>query len=216
MLTLIGGIMIITFMVLIMTKKMTPVTALVIVPVVVAIVSGFGAELGAMMESGVKEIGSTGVLLVFAILYFSLMIETGLFEPLISLIVKLIGRNPVKITIGTVVLSALVSLDGDGSSTYLIVATALLPIYRRLGINPLVLSCLVMLTGGVTNILPWGGPTARVLSALNLSHSQVFTPLVPIMFVGFLWVVFVAYYLGYIEKNRGKYKYSFRVRGFTC
>lgn len=210
MLTILGFLMIAIFMVLIMTKKMTPITALVIIPVVIAVLAGFGPELGGMMKSGVKEIGLTGVLLIFAILYFSLMIETGLFEPLIKIILKAFGDNPVKITIGTVILTALVSLDGDGSSTYLIVVTAFLPIYKRKGLNPLVLTCLIMLTGGIMNILPWGGPTARVLSSLHLSHSQIFTPLIPVMCIGLIWVLFVAYILGKRERKKiiefGKFK----------
>src|ERR1700750_319676 len=98
MLTFLGFVMILIFMVLIMNKKMTPLTALVIVPVTVALFAGFGPELGEMMKNGVKEIALTGVMLIFAILYFSLMIDTGLFEPLVNIILKTVGDNPVKTT----------------------------------------------------------------------------------------------------------------------
>lgn len=201
--------MIIIFMVLIMNKKMTPITALVIVPVVIALFAGFGPELGDMMKNGVKEIALTGVMLIFAILYFSLMIDTGLFEPLVNIILKTVGDNPIKTTIGTAVLTALVSLDGDGSSTYLIVVAAMLPLYKKQGMNPLVLTCIIMLAGQIMNILPWGGPTARVMSSLKLGHTEIFVPMIPIMAIGIGWVIFVAYILGRREKIRiakhGKY-----------
>lgn len=201
--------MIIIFMVLIMNKKMTPITALVIVPVVIALCAGFGPELGDMMKNGVKEIALTGVMLIFAILYFSLMIDTGLFEPLVNIILKTVGDNPIKTTIGTAVLTALVSLDGDGSSTYLIVVAAMLPLYKKQGMNPLVLTCIIMLAGQIMNILPWGGPTARVMSSLKLGHTDIFVPMIPIMAIGIAWVIFVAYILGRREKIRiakhGKY-----------
>lgn len=209
MLTFLGFLMIIIFMVLIMNKKMTPITALVIVPVVIALCAGFGPELGNMMKNGVKEIALTGVMLIFAILYFSLMIDTGLFEPLVNIILKTVGDNPIKTTIGTAVLTALVSLDGDGSSTYLIVVAAMLPLYKKQGMNPLVLTCIIMLAGQIMNILPWGGPTARVMSSLKLGHTDIFVPMIPIMAIGIAWVIFVAYILGRREKIRiakhGKY-----------
>lgn len=202
MLTLLGFLMIIIFMVLIMNKKMTPLTALVIVPVTIALFAGFGPQLGEMMKNGVKEIALTGVMLIFAILYFSLMIDTGLFEPLVNIILKAVGDNPIKTTIGTAVLTALVSLDGDGSSTYLIVVAAMLPLYKKQGINPLILTCIIMLAGQIMNILPWGGPTARVMSSLKLGHTEIFVPMIPIMAIGILWVIFVAYILGRREKIR--------------
>lgn len=202
MLTFLGFVMILIFMVLIMNKKMTPLTALVIVPVTVALFAGFAPELGEMMKNGVKEIALTGVMLIFAILYFSLMIDTGLFEPLVNIILKAVGDNPIKTTIGTAILTALVSLDGDGSSTYLIVVAAMLPLYKRQGMNPLVLTCIIMLAGQIMNILPWGGPTARVMSSLKLGHTEIFVPMIPIMAIGILWVIFVAYILGRREKIR--------------
>ncbi|MDR6487875.1 CitMHS family citrate-Mg2+:H+ or citrate-Ca2+:H+ symporter [Chryseobacterium vietnamense] len=202
MLTFLGFLMIFIFMILIMNKKMTPLTALVIVPVTIAFFAGFGPQLGDMMKNGVKEIALTGVMLIFAILYFSLMIDTGLFEPLVNIILKAVGNNPIKTTIGTAVLTALVSLDGDGSSTYLIVVAAMLPLYKRQGMNPLILTCIIMLAGQIMNILPWGGPTARVMSSLKLGHTEIFVPMIPIMAIGILWVIFVAYILGRREKNR--------------
>ena len=50
------------------------------------------------------------------------------------------------------------------------------------------------------NIIPWG-PTARVLS-LKLDTSEVFTPLIPAMIAGILWVIAVAYILGKKERKR--------------
>ncbi|WP_374465610.1 CitMHS family transporter [Chryseobacterium sp.] len=202
MLTFLGFLMIFIFMILIMNKKMTPLTALVIVPVAIALIAGFGPQLGDMMKNGVKEIALTGVMLIFAILYFSLMIDTGLFEPLVNIILKAVGDNPIKTTIGTAVLTALVSLDGDGSSTYLIVVAAMLPLYKKQGMNPLILTCIIMLAGQIMNILPWGGPTARVMSSLKLGHTEIFVPIIPIMAIGILWVIFVAYILGRREKIR--------------
>jgi hypothetical protein len=93
-------------------------------------------------------------------------------------------------------LALVVSLDGDGSTTYLIVTAAMLPLYTRLGMNPLMLACVVMMAGGVMNILPWGGPTARAAAALKVDAAELFVPLIPAIVAGAAWVIFVAWLFG--------------------
>lgn len=156
MLTYLGFFMIITFMFLIMTRKMYALTALILVPIVFGLIGGFGSELGDMMLGGVKQIAPTGVMLIFGIMYFSIMIDVGLFKPLVAMILKLVKGDPLKVTIGTAILTLLVSLDGDGATTYLIVVGAMLPLYKRLNIPRLKLTAIIMCAGGVMNVLPWG------------------------------------------------------------
>ncbi|MEO8624088.1 MAG: citrate:proton symporter, partial [bacterium] len=126
----------------------------------------------------------------------------GLFEPFVQRIVSIVHGDPMKIVVGTAVLALLVSLDGDGSTTYMITTAAMLPLYRRLGIRPLILACVTMLAGGVMNILPWGGPTARAASALAIDSGQIFVPLIPAMIVAAVWVLYVARKLGLQERVR--------------
>ena len=71
-----------------------------------------------MMLDGIRAIAPTGVLLLFAILYFGLMIDAGLFDPAVDRVVKFVGGDPVKILRGTAALALCISLDGDGSTTY--------------------------------------------------------------------------------------------------
>jgi len=194
--------MIIVFMALIMTKRMSVLTALTLVPIVFGVIAGFGPKLGPMMLDGIKALAPTGVMLTFAILYFGIMIDAGLFDPVVKLVVRLVHGDPVKIVVGTAALALFVSLDGDGSTTYLITTTAMLPLYLRLKMDRLVLASVIMQAGGVMNILPWGGPTARAAAALKLDMGQVFPPLVPGMIVGVAWVLLVAWLLGRRERKR--------------
>lgn len=202
MLALAGFAMILTFMVLIMTNRLSALTALLLVPVAFAVLTGFGGRMGPMMLEGIRNIAPTGIMLVFAILYFGLMTDAGLFDPVIGRIQRVAHGDPLKIIVGTALLALLVSLDGDGATTYIIVVTAMLPLYRRLGINPLILTCMNMLVGGVMNILPWGGPTARAMSVLHLDSTQLFNPLIPAMGAGLAWVFFVAWRFGQRERKR--------------
>jgi CitMHS family citrate-Mg2+:H+ or citrate-Ca2+:H+ symporter len=202
-LTLLGFGMVLTFMALIMTKRLSPMVALILVPIVFALIGGFGSpELGKMMLEGVKTLAPTGAMLMFAILYFGIMIDAGLFDPVVGRVLKLVGGDPMKVVMGTAALAAFVSLDGDGSTTYMIVCASMLPLYRRLGMNALNLTCVTMLAGGVMNLTPWGGPLARAASALQVDPAEVFVPLSPAMVVGIAGVIALAWHLGRRERDR--------------
>jgi CitMHS family citrate-Mg2+:H+ or citrate-Ca2+:H+ symporter len=194
--------MVIVFMTLIMTKRLSPLTALILVPTTIGVLAGFGPTLGEMMIQGITKLAPTGVMLLFAILFFAVMIDAGLFAPIVSRLVSLVHGDPVKVVVGTAVLALVVSLDGDGSTTYMITTAAMLPLYRALGMRPLILACVTMLSSGIMNILPWGGPTARAASALSVDVSDVFIPMVPVMAAGVAWVLFASYRLGVAERRR--------------
>ncbi|MFL6718265.1 MAG: CitMHS family transporter [Burkholderiaceae bacterium] len=202
MLTALAYSMVVVFMFLIMTKRLPALVALIIVPIVFGLAGGFGKELGPMMLTGIKNLAPTGVMLMFAILYFGIMIDAGLFDPIVRKILKLVHGDPVKIVVGTAALAMVVSLDGDGATTYMITVSAMLPLYKRLGISQLVLACVIMLAGGVFNILPWGGPTARAASALGVDVGEIFVPMILPMIFAVFWVLFVAYILGKKERRR--------------
>lgn len=202
MLVLLGFAMIAVFMVLIMTKKLTPVLALIIVPTVFGLFAGAGLGIGDMVLESMKSMTSTAALLMFAIIYFGVMIDVGLFDPLVRFILRKLGNDPAKVVLGTAILAAAVSLDGDGSTTFILTTAAMLPVYLRLKMSPVVLTCVAGLANGTMNILPWGGPTARAASALELSVSDVFVPMIPSLIAGLIVVFVFAWLLGLQERNR--------------
>jgi len=193
---------------------MTPLAALTLIPILFALIA-YGLsfyvdslshielkELGEMMLEGVKKLAPTGVMLLFAILYFAIMIDTGLFDPSVKFILKLVKGDPLKVVIGTITLTIIVSLDGDGSTTYMICVAAMLPLYKRLGMSPLIMACLMMLASGIMNLTPWGGPTARAASALHVDPSDVFVPMILPMVIAIVWLYFLGYMYGRMERKR--------------
>ncbi len=214
MLTVLGLGMILCFMYLIMSRRMTALAALTLIPILFALITyglsfyvdGLGhfeiKELGEMMLEGVKKLAPTGVMLLFAILYFAIMIDTGLFDPSVKLILRLVKGDPLKVVMGTITLTLIVSLDGDGSTTYMICVAAMLPLYKRLGMSPLIMACLMMLASGVMNLTPWGGPTARAASALHVEASEIFVPMVLPMIFAILWIYFLGFMYGRMERKR--------------
>ncbi|MCA6269913.1 CitMHS family transporter [Phenylobacterium sp.] len=197
-----GFLLVAVFTALIMSGRLAPAPALVLTPLIFGLMVGHGTDLGPMVLEGLREVAPTGVMLLFAILTFGILTDAGLFDPLVRLIVRRAGGDPLKVTLGATTLAAVISLDGDGSTTYLITCAAMLPLYRRLGMNLLHLACLLMLVSGVMNLSPWGGPTGRAAAALGLDVTAVFLPLLPAIGAGLLAVFALTTTLGLAERRR--------------
>ena len=202
LLALYGYAIVIIFMALIMSKKLSALTSLLIVPVVIGCIAGFGPELAEYAVIGMESVAGTAALLLFAVSYFCIQLGTGMFDPLAEKIVRFVQGDPVRVTVGTVLLALAISLDGDGATTYIIVCTTLVPIYKRLKINILILPCLTIMCNAIMNILPWGGPTARVLSGLELEANQVMPPYYLAMILASIYMVILAYVVGKGERKR--------------
>jgi CitMHS family citrate-Mg2+:H+ or citrate-Ca2+:H+ symporter len=139
---------------------------------------------------------------MFAVLYFATMLDTGLFDPVISFIIRSVKGDPLKVIMGTAILSMIVHLDGDGTATFMIVLSAFLPIYRALKINKLVLPGIVAMSVGPIHLVPWSGTSARALSVLEANSTQIFTPNLPAIGAGIVWVLFVAWFWGMRERKK--------------
>ncbi|MGN6602334.1 MAG: CitMHS family transporter [Ginsengibacter sp.] len=203
MLAIYGFITIVIFLALIITKRLSVITALVLVPVVIAFIAGFNyKEIGVMSLAGIKQVAPTGILLMFAVLYFSVMLDAGLFDPVIAFIVRSVKGDPLKVVMGTSILTMMVHLDGDGTATFMIVLSAFLPIYKKLGMSRLVLAGIVALSVGPMHLVPWSGTSARAMSALHTDAVHMFNPNIPAMIGGIIWVLFVAYIFGKRERKR--------------
>ncbi|MFE4261352.1 CitMHS family transporter [Streptomyces sp. NPDC056883] len=202
MLTFLGFAMIATFLVLIMLKKMSPIAALVLIPALFCVFAGQGAQLGGYVIDGVGKLAPTAAMLMFAIVYFGVMIDVGLFDPIVRGILRFCRADPMRVVVGTAVLAAIVSLDGDGSTTFMITVSAMYPLYKRLGMSLVVMTGVAATANGVMNTLPWGGPTARAATALKLDAADIFVPMIPALAVGLLFVFVLAYVLGLKERRR--------------
>jgi len=202
MLMALGYAMVASFMALIMTRRLSALVALILVPMVFGALSGHGAQLGAMAVEGIAELAPTATLLLFAVLYFSIMIDAGLFDPLVNRVLRIVGDDPVRVAMGTAVVALTVALDGDGATTALITITAFLPVYRRVGMNPLVLAVILGSSSTVMNMFPWGGPSGRAAAGLRIDPAEVFLPMLPAIVAGILGTLAIAWWLGRGERRR--------------
>ncbi len=197
MITALGFTLMLTIVTLILMRRITPLVAFVTLPVIACVMAGFGlGEIGKFITEGLKAVAPTATLFIFAILYFGVMRERGLFAPLVNFLLKSTRGRPLAVAMVTVAVTAVTHLDGIGAATFLLVIPALLPLYLRLGMRREMLLCLVVLSAGVMNMVPWGGTTARASAVTGIEASQLWISLIPIQVVGLALVMALAVFLG--------------------
>jgi CitMHS family citrate-Mg2+:H+ or citrate-Ca2+:H+ symporter len=202
MLTGLGILTIATLLALILFRVTSVLVALTLVPIVAALIGGFAGQVGAFSMDGIRSVTPVAVLLAFAVIYFGVMNDAGLFEPLVKGLLRVVGRDPVRISLGTAAIATIAHLDGAGASTFMVTIPAMLPLYKRAGMSPLALTCTTALAAGTMNMLPWGGPTTRAAAALQISTGELFLPIIPPMLVGLVAVFLFAARIGRRERIR--------------
>ena len=196
-----GLLTVVLVLVLIMSRATTALVALIAVPVVTALVGGFGLQIGPFVVSGIQQTAPVAAMFVFAILYFGVMTDAGVLDPIVDRILRAAGTRPTRIVTASALLALLVHLDGSGAVTFLVTVPAMRPLYDRLGMDRRILACVVSLAAGV-NFLPWTGPVLRASAALHIPTANLFRPLIPVQLIGLAFVFGVAYVLGAREERR--------------
>ncbi len=200
-LAVLGALTVLTLMAAILSKRISPMVALVAVPVAASLGGGFGMRTGKFMLAGIESISGVIGMFVFAILFFGIMTDAGMLKPLIAWLLRAIGRRPSRIVPGTALLALLVHLDGSGAVAFLVTIPAVLPLYDELGIDRRILACVASMAAGV-NFLPWTGPTLRASAALHISPASIFVPMMGVQAVGLAFVFGASYWLGRREERR--------------
>jgi len=201
MLVLIGILVICSLLAAILLNRLSPIAALILMPVAGALAAGFGLQTAGFMVAGISDIAPVAGMFVFAILFFGVMTDAGLLEPLLKRITRLAGSRPSLIVPATALLALLVHLDGSGAVCFLVVIPAMLPLYDRLGMDRRILACAASLAAGV-NVLPWTGPTLRAAASLKIPVMEIFRPLVGVQFAGLVFVFAACWWMGRKEERR--------------
>ena len=196
-----GSLTIACVLAAILFRRLSPLAALVLIPVLTSLASGFGLRTSGFIISGIQSMASVISMFVFAILFFGVLTDAGMLNPLIHWILRIVGKSPARIVPGTFLLALLIHLDGSGAVVFLITMPALLPLYDEVGIDRRILACAASLAAGV-NFLPWTGPTIRAAASLHVSTISLFRPLLPVQIVGLLFALGICTWLGYREERR--------------
>ncbi|GFZ95662.1 CitMHS family transporter [Nesterenkonia alkaliphila] len=203
MLTTVGLLTIVAVVALLISNRVSPLVILTLVPLTAALLAGYDFdEISEFFESGIGSVMSVAIMFVFAILYFGIMRDVGLFEPLVRFIVRVSRGNVVAVAVGTVCLGAVAHLDGSGATTLLVTIPPLLPVYKRLGMSPYLLLTLAVTSVGVMNLLPWAGPIGRAGAVTGIDPTELYRPLIPVQIAGLVLLIAMAVVMGMREKRR--------------
>jgi CitMHS family citrate-Mg2+:H+ or citrate-Ca2+:H+ symporter len=203
-LALVSFLMIVIIVWSLIQSKTNPVPIFVVVPILAAIMCGFApTTIFEFIKKGVGTTWSTAVLFIFSIIYFSIMGDVGLFDPLVNWLVKHAGSNILLVTVATACIAVITHLDGALASTLLITIPAMLPVYKKLHMRPVVICAIVGAAMSIMNLCPWGGPVARCGVILKMDVNTIWKELIPTQGVGIVILILFAIYLGLIEKRRG-------------
>ena len=67
----------------ILFRRLSPLAALVLIPVLTSLASGFGMRTSGFIISGIQSMASVISMFVFAILFFGVLTDAGMLNPLI-------------------------------------------------------------------------------------------------------------------------------------
>jgi len=201
LLSILGALTIVAVMAAILSKRVSPMVALILFPVLASLLAGFGLQTGKFMLAGIEGISGVIGMFVFAILFFGIMSDAGMLNPFIAWLLRVIGRRPSRIVPATALLALLVHLDGSGAVAFLVTIPAVLPLYEELKIDRRILACVVSMAAGV-NFLPWTGPTLRASASLHIPASSIFVPMIGVQAAGLIFVFAASTALGIREERR--------------
>lgn len=204
LLAIIGFLMIVIIMYMLVESKATPVPVFVLVPLVAAVAAGVAfPDLLKFIKAGVGTTMPVAAIFMFSVIYFGIMTDVGLFDPLVNFLVKKAGNNVVIVTVATGLISTVAHLDGALASTLLITVPAMLPVYKRMNIRPIIILLIIGAAMSVMNLVPWGGPVARVAAITKTDINVLWQSLIPLQIACFITMLAFCALLGINEKKRG-------------
>lgn len=199
-----GFALMIIIVALLLKGKSAPATIFILAPIIVGFLVGFTpAEMSEYIASGVSGVSTTAILFIFAVMFFGVMNDAGVFDRIVSAVLKLVGNNVLLLMFATVLIAIVGHLDGSGATTLLICIPPLLPIYKKMKVRPIVLLSLTTLTMGVMNIVPWGGPCGRTAAALEVTTSELWHYCIPAQIFGIVAILGLCVLFANMEKKRG-------------
>lgn len=175
-----------------------------VIPIIACLIMGFGpTQINGFIGDGLKSISGTLFLMVFAVLYFGMLHEAGVFQALIRLVIRFLGNSVVGTMWATAMIGVLTQLDGSGATTALCTIPTMRPIYEKQKIRPEALLLVESLASGVLCLLPWAPGLCEAAAYVGVEVYDVFLWLVPLFIFSIAALFVLCIPLAMFEKRRG-------------
>ena len=199
-----GFVLMILMVALLLKGKTIPAVVFILLPIVVGFLVGFTpSEMAGYIKEGISGVSTTAILFIFAVMFFGIMSDAGVFDRIVGNVVGFVGDNLLLLMFATVLIAIIGHLDGSGATTLLITLPPLLPIYKKLNVRTVVLLGITCMTMGVMNIVPWGGPCGRTAAALEVGPNDIWKYCIPAQVFGIIMILGMCVLFAKMEKKRG-------------
>lgn len=156
-------------------KKVPMQFVLAIVPIICALILGFNiTQISDMVLNSINNtMRSVGYMLLFGLMYFTLLSETGMFEIIVKNIMKLTkGKMNVYIVMGlTTLVAAIGMLTASPVSAYLIVFPVMMSLYNKTNFDKKAAMIVAQTSIAAMSFLPW---------SMGIATSAVFAEVDPL------------------------------------
>ncbi|MGG4484180.1 SLC13 family permease [Paenibacillus illinoisensis] len=199
-----GFIMMIVLVFVLLRNLLTPNVVFVVLPTIAAIVCGYSLkEIGGFVGDGLVSVLNTATLLAFAIIFFTIMKEVGVFNVIVKFIMRFLNNSVFSVLVVSLIIAAICSLDGNAYATLLVTVPALMPIYDQMKISRKSLFLCVVIGVGATGVTPWGGSLLRAVAVTHVDPIALYYSLLPIQGVILVLGIICLYFVSKIETRNG-------------
>ena len=204
MLSAVGFITIIVMVALMLSGKISLPPILIILPILAALVTGFSiSDITGFLSNGLSSVLNTAALFTFSVIFFNMLGDVGMFDLIVSKILKVMGNHVYLILLMTCLVATISHLDGSGATTMLITIPTMLPLFKKMNLKPTLLLLYVGLTSGVVNMLPWASAVMRLCSATGLDVYETYSAVMPVQIVALILVYLSCFPMGMWLAKRG-------------
>lgn len=204
MVTTVGFLMLAVIVILLVTNKTSIIPVFGIIPILAALILGFGLkDIQGFMNNGFASVLNTIVLFSFAVMFFSLLSDVGMFDVIVNRVMKYLGNNILAVLYITCFITIVSHLDGSGATTALVTIPTMLPIYKKMKMRPICVVSVMSLMCGAMNITPWCASMLRITSVTGLDAQVLWRYLAPVQGFAIISALLLMIPISMLEKRNG-------------
>lgn len=204
MVTMVGAVMLAVIVVLLITNKVSIIPVFGILPIIAALVLGFTLkDIQGFMNDGFKSVLNTVVLFSFAVMFFSLLSEVGMFDVIVNKVMKYLGNNVLAVMYVACFVTIISHLDGSGATTALVTIPTMLPIFKKMKIRSICIVAIMSIMSGAMNVTPWCASMLRVTSVVGVDAVELWRYLLPVQVCAIIFGLLMMIPMAMIEKRHG-------------
>lgn len=173
-------------------------------PIIAALVLGYSVdEISKFIMDGLNSTYKTVALFIFSVAYFSTLSDVGIFDVLISKVIKKMGNRIHIVFVMTIFVAFVSHLDGAGATTALVTVPMMIPFYDKMKIPRTYLLLWLTLASGIAQSFPWTPCGLRLATSIGIEPIALWRQMIPMQVFALIATVILAVILAKHEEKKG-------------